>query len=102
MRIEPPRTHSTTGTESVSTDVTRSTGSSAETSGRGDRVSLSAGLRVVKAALDEAKAADAGIRADAVSRGKALVASGELEADLTALAAQVLPDLIDSHDDDPS
>ena len=102
MRIEPPRTQSTTATGPVSADVTRSTGSSAGTSGRGDRVSLSASLRLVKAALDEAKAADAGIRADAVSRGQALVASGELDADLTALAARVLPDLIDSHDDDPS
>jgi hypothetical protein len=72
------------------------------TSGSGDRVSLSAGLRLVKAALDEANAADTGIRADAVSRAQAVLASGELEADLTALAARVLPDLIDSHDDDPS
>ena len=102
MRIEPPRTPATPATEPVSADATRSTGSSAGTSGRGDRVSLSAGLRLVKAALDEAKAADAGIRAEAVLRGKALVASGELDADLTALAARVLPDLIDSHDDDPS
>jgi hypothetical protein len=65
-------------------------------------VSLSAGLRLVKAALDEARAADAGVRADAVLRGRALVASGEIDADLTALAALVLPDLMDSHDDDPS
>jgi len=30
------------------------------------------------------------------------VASGELDTDLAALAERLLPDLIDSHDDDPS
>ena len=56
----------------------------------------------MKAALDEARAANAGLRSEAVERGKALLASGELETDLTALAARLLPDLIDSHDDDPA
>ena len=102
MRIELPRTHSTTAPEPAPAEATRSTASSVGTSVGGDRVSLSAGLRLVKAALDEARAADAGIRDDVVLRARALVASGELEADLTALAARVLPDLIDSHDDDPT
>jgi hypothetical protein len=105
MRIEHPRTHTTPATEPASGDTTRSAGSASSggaASGRGDRVSLSAGLRLVKAALEEAKAVDAGIRPEAVARGKALVASGELDTDLAALAERLLPDLIDSHDDDPT
>ena len=104
MRIEHPRTHSTPATEPASGDTTRSAGSASSSgaSGRGDRVSLSAGLRLVKAALEEAKAVDTGIRPEAVARGKALLASGELDTDLAALAERLLPDLIDSHDDDPS
>jgi hypothetical protein len=102
MRIEQPRAHTTPATEPASGDTTRSAGSSAAASGQGDRVSLSAGLRLVKAALDEAAAVDAGVRPEAVARGRALVASGELDRDLAALAERLLPDLIDSHDDDPS
>ena len=102
MRIEQPRAHTTPATEPASGDTARSAAPSAAASGQGDRVSLSAGLRLVKAALDEAKAVDLGLRPDAVARGKALMASGELDTDLTALAERLLPDLIDSHDDDPS
>jgi len=103
MRIEHPRAHSTPATEPASGDTPRSAGSasSGAASGQGDRVSLSAGLRLVKAALEEAKV-DTGIRPEAVARGMALVASGELDTDLAALAERLLPDLIDSHDDDPS
>ena len=105
MRIEHPRAHSTPATEPATGDTTRTTGlvsSNGAASGQGDRVSLSVGLRLVKAALEEAKAIDTGIRPDAVARGKALLASGELDTNLAALAERVLPDLIDSHDDDPS
>ena len=101
MRIEHPHTHATRATEPVSGDTSRSAESSAAASGR-DRVSLSAGLRLVKAALEEANAVATGIRPEAVARGKALVASGELDTDLATLAERLLPDLIDSHDDDPS
>lgn len=105
MRIEQPRTHSTPlsgAAGPASNDTNRSTGSSEALSARTDRVSLSAGLRLVKAALEEAKVADAGIRPDAVARGEALLSSGELDTDPAGLAVLLLPDLIDSHDDDPA
>jgi hypothetical protein len=102
MRIEQPRTHSTTATGPASGDAGRPAAASAAAPGRTDRVSLSAGLRLVKAALEEARAEGTGIRPDAVERGKALIASGELDRDLADLAARLLPDLIDSHDDDAS
>lgn len=103
MRIEQPRAHSTPATEPVTGDTGRPAASSAAASGRGkDRVSLSAGLRLVNATLEDVKAVDAGIRPEAVARGEALVASGALEADLAGLAELLLPDLIDSHDNDPN
>jgi hypothetical protein len=101
MRIEQPRAHETAATEPASNDNSRPAVTSGAGSGH-DRVSLSPGLRLIRAALDEAQAANQEIRPAAVERGRALVASGELDADPIGLAALLLPDLIDSHDDDPS
>jgi hypothetical protein len=102
MRIEHPRAHSTPATGPASADSSRTAASAAAAPGPEDRVSLSAGLRLVKAAIDEARSTDPGIRPEAVARGAALIASGEIDADLAGLAERLLPDLIDSHDDDPS
>lgn len=97
MRIDLLRTHPTPAADRAAGDATRSAGS--PLSGQ-DRVSLSASLRLVKA-LHDVGPVDGDVRPEAIARGRALVASGEVDLDLPTLASLVLPDVLDLYDDDP-
>ena len=98
MRIEHPHTHATQATDKAQGDSPRPAAGSSVASGQ-DRISLSGDLRLVYAALQQTGPIDSGVRPEAVARGRALVASGDIDTDLDALAEILLPDLVDSHDD---
>jgi hypothetical protein len=101
MKVEHPRTNPSVATDPVGPETARSASRPARTAGA-DRVCLSADLRLVSAALQEAKTTEPAIRPDAVARGRALLASGELGLDLEALAERIMDTLADSHEDNPS
>ena len=101
MKVEHPRASQTMAIEQVRQEPPRGTARAAG-GPDSDRISLSADLRLVSAALQEAKLSEPQIRPEAVERGRALVASGAIGADLEALAQSIMDSLVYPHDDDPS
>ena len=101
MKVEHPRASQTMASDQVRHDAARG---SARTTGEpaADRISLSADLRLVSAALQAVRLDDPPIRSEAVARGRALVASGDVGTDLEALAQSIFDSLVYSHDDDAS
>jgi hypothetical protein len=65
-------------------------------SSHGDHVELSSDLALADAAIRAAGSGD--VRPEAVARGRALLDSGGLGADLDALAGHILTALTDVHD----
>jgi hypothetical protein len=101
MKVEHPRASQTMASDQVRHDSARGSASTAGAPAA-DRISLSASLRLVSAALQEARLDNPQIRPEAVARGRALLASGEIGTDLEALAQSIIDSLVYSHDDDPS
>lgn len=60
--------------------------------------SLSSDLRLADEAV-RAVAPDEGVRPEAVAKARALLASGELGADLERLAERLIESLVEGHDD---
>jgi hypothetical protein len=98
MRIDSPRTDAPAPADRTRSGPTGSGGQTAPARGD-DRVSLSADLRLVHAALRETAAVAPAVRPDAVAHGRALVESGAIDADPEGLAEALLNELIWTHDD---
>lgn len=101
MKIEHPGANSSLrATKPVEAEAVRHEGPAAAPVR--DRVRLSTDLELVNAAVSKAMSPEPDVRPEAVARGKALVASGELGADLEALADRIMDTLVYSHEDNHS
>ena len=100
MKVDPGANPSLPATTPVDAEKVRP-GGSASGPVR-DRVRLSADLRLVNAAVSQAMPSDPDVRPEAVARGQTLIASGELGADLDALADRIMDTLVYSHENDHS
>jgi hypothetical protein len=99
MRVEHPSTTPTPGSEPVKSAQTRAAAAAARPSDA-DRVSLSADLRLLSAALRAVREPEPDIRPDAVARARTLIATGALTADLDSLAGRILEALVHEHGND--
>lgn len=78
-------------------DASRAESKKGKEAGRssGDAVTVSNDVHLAQKAIDTASQSFGGVRPDAVARGKALLASGELGADAHKLADTLIQRLID-------
>src|SRR5262245_1407530 len=98
MKVDDPRAHFnlpvTPATDVKKTPVVRR---DVESTGTKDAVSLSSDLRLADEAV-RAAALAGDVRPEAVARARALLASGELGADLSRLANRLIESLTESHE----
>ena len=101
MKIENPRLEVTAPASADAIDSGRSTSKPTNPVGSADTVQLSDDLRLATQAIN-AIATPPDVRPDAVARGRALLASGDLGTDAQALADRMLDAMTDPHGPDHS
>jgi hypothetical protein len=100
MKVDNPRVNQSHPVQPAAADVARSS-AKAPGSSVSDAVSLSASLRLADQAV-RAAAVSERVRPEAVAKGRALLAAGQLGANVDRLAERIINHLTQSSDDDPS